>query len=81
MAPLIDWDVLEAGWAGFLPSRTERPAPSPRAIAGVLYLQHAFAMSAEARVARWAKNPYWQHFRGESFFQHRLPIDPSSRIP
>ena len=29
-------------------------------------------------MARWAENPYWQHFRGETFFQHRQPIDPSS---
>ena len=32
----------------------------------------------KAVVARWAENPYWQHFRRETFFQHRLPIDPSS---
>ena len=30
------------------------------------------------RRARWAGNPYWQHFCGETFFQQRLPIDPSS---
>jgi len=29
-------------------------------------------------VTGWAENPYWQHFCGETFFQHRLPIDPSS---
>lgn len=29
-------------------------------------------------MARWAENPYWQHLCGETFFQHRLPIDPSS---
>ena len=29
-------------------------------------------------MTRWAENPYWQHFRGETFFQHRQPIDPSS---
>ena len=40
--------------------------------------QHAFALSDEAVVARWAENPYWQHFCGETFFQHRQPIDPSS---
>ena len=29
-------------------------------------------------MTRWAENPYWQHFRRETFFQNRLPIDPSS---
>ena len=78
LTALIDWDIFEREWAGFFPSHTGRPATSPRLVAGLLYLQHAYALSDEAVVARWAENPYWQHFCGETFFQHRLPIDPSS---
>ena len=48
---LIDWDVFEREWVGFFPSHTGRPASSPRLVAGVLYLQHAFALSDEAVVA------------------------------
>jgi hypothetical protein len=29
------------------------------------------------RQARWIKNPYFQFFPGEEFFQHRLPFDRS----
>ena len=29
-------------------------------------------------VQRWAENPYWQYFCGESYFQHELPLNPSS---
>ena len=29
-------------------------------------------------VAHWVENPYWQHFSGQQFFQHRAPIDASS---
>jgi IS5 family transposase len=47
-------------------------------VAGLLYLQHAYRLSDEAVVARWVENPYYQHFTGETFFQHRPPIDPSS---
>jgi IS5 family transposase len=47
-------------------------------VAGLLYLQHAFRLSDEAVVARWVENPYYQHFTGETFFQHHPPIDPSS---
>lgn len=25
----------------------------------------------------WVENPYWQHFCGETYFQHEPPIDPS----
>lgn len=75
---LVDWEFFEREWAGFFPSATGRPATSPRLVAGLLYLQHAFDLSDEAMVARWVENPYHQHFCGETFFQHRPRIDPSS---
>ena len=78
LAALIDWEVFESQWAGFFPSGTGRPAMPPRMVAGLLYLQHAFRLSDETVVARWVENPYYQHFTGETFFQHRPPIDPSS---
>ena len=78
LTALIDWEVFEREWAGFFPSTTGRPATPPRLVAGLLYLQHAFRLSDEAIVARWVENPYYQHFTGETFFQHKFPIDPSS---
>lgn len=78
LAGLIDWEVFERRWSGFFPSTTGGPAAPPRLVAGLLYLQHAFALSDGAVVARWAENPYFQHFTGETFFQHGPPIDPSS---
>ena len=78
LAALIDWEFFEREWAGFFPSTTGRPSTSPRLVAGLLYLQHAFRLSDEAVVARWVENPYYQHFTGEAFFQHRPPIDPTS---
>jgi IS5 family transposase len=78
LAALIDWEIFEREWVGLFPSSVGRPATPTRLVAGLFYLQHAFGLSDEAVVARWAENPYWQHFCGETFFQHRLPIDPSS---
>ena len=78
LAALIDWEVFEREWAGFFPSHRGRPAAEPRLVAGLLYLQHAYRLSDEAVVARWVENPYFQQFTGETFFQHRPPIDPSS---
>ena len=78
LAALIDWEVFEREWAGLFPPPAGRPATPTRLVAGLFYLQHAFRLSDEAVVARWAENPYWQPFCGETFFQHRLPIDPSS---
>ncbi|SNR66527.1 Transposase domain [Puniceibacterium sediminis] len=78
LAALIDWEFFETEWASFFPSTAGRPATSPRLVAGLLYLQHAYRLSDEAVVARWVENSYYQHFTGEVFFQHRPPIDPSS---
>jgi hypothetical protein len=78
LTALIDWEFFEEEWAGFFPSHTGRPANSPRLVAGQLYLQHAYQLSDEAVVARWVENPYHQHLCGETFFQHRPPVDPSS---
>ena len=78
LAELIDWSVFEIRWADLFPSSTGRPASSPRLIAGLLYLQHTFACSDEDLIWTWIENPYWQHFCGETYFQHEPPIDPSS---
>jgi IS5 family transposase len=43
-----------------------------------MYLQHAYVLSDDAVLARWVENPYFQHFTGKTFFQHRAPIHPSS---
>ena len=51
LAALIDWKFFETEWSGFFPSSTGRPATSPRLVAGLLYLQHAFRLSDEAVVA------------------------------
>ncbi len=78
LATHIDWSVFEREWAGHFPSSRGRPATSTRLIAGLLYLPHTFALSDEDVVWGWVENPYWQLFCGETWFQHRPPIDPSS---
>ena len=75
---LIDWSIFETRWSTFFPSKTGRPATPPHLVAGLLYLQHTFACSDEELVWAWVENPYWQHFCGETYFQHEPPIDPSS---
>jgi IS5 family transposase len=57
LAGLIDWEVVEREGSGFVRSTTGRPATSPRLVAGLLDLRHAFRLSDEAVVARWVENP------------------------
>lgn len=78
LADLIDWDRLSTAMSASFVSPRGRPATSPRLIAGLLYLQHAFNLSDEEVVWQWLENPYWQVFTGETFLQTQPPIDPSS---
>lgn len=78
LADLIDWDRITAMCAARFQSGRGRPATSPRLIAGLLYLQHAFDLSDEDVVWGWVENPYWQVFTGETCLQTQPPIDPSS---
>ena len=78
LAHRIDWSVFDRQWGELFASPTGRPAAPPRLIAGLLYLQHAYNLSDEAVLERWLESPYFQYFCGEPYFQHELPIDPSS---
>jgi IS5 family transposase len=78
LAGLIDWDEIHRTFAGHFSSGRGRPALSPRLVAGLLYLQHAFDASDEAVVGTWVENPYWQFFTGETDLQTEAPVDPSS---
>ena len=55
-----------------------RPAKPTRLMVGLHYLKHMHDLSDEEAVERWVENPYWQFFCGFEFFQHYLPIDPST---
>jgi transposase, IS5 family len=52
-----------------------RPRLPLRLMASLLYLKHAYHLSDEALVERWAENVVWQHFSGMRFYQPRLPCD------
>ena len=45
---------------------------------GLHYLKHAFNLSDEIAVERWTENPYWQYFCGMKYFEHEMPIHPTS---
>jgi IS5 family transposase len=42
------------------------------------YLKYAHNLSDEDVVSGWVENPYWQYFSGMRYFEHKLPIHPSS---
>lgn len=52
-----------------------RPRLPTRLMASLLYLKHAYKLSDEELVERWAENVVWQHFSGMTFYEPRLPCD------
>ena len=42
------------------------------------YFKYTHNLSDEDVVSGWAENPYWQYFSGMKYFEHKLPIHPSS---
>ena len=78
LANVIDWEEIEHSFGAYFQATTGRPALSPRLVAGLLYLQHAYDCSDEAIVNTWIENPYVQYFTGETYFQTEAPMDSSS---
>lgn len=77
LSSLIDWEHFDVQW-GEAFCEHGRPAIATRLIAGLHYLKHSYGLSDEQVVQGWAENPYWQYFCGEAYFQHELPLNPSS---
>ena len=55
-------------------------ANAGRRVAGLLILKHMEALSDELLMQVWVTNPNYQYFCGETHFQHRPPVDPTSLI-
>ena len=78
LAEQVDWKQFEEALAAVFADEQGRPSADVRLVVGLMYLKYAYDLSDEDVVAAWVENPYWQYFTGGTFFEHRLPIDPSS---
>ena len=80
LADQIDWSFFEREFGPLYSIKMGRPGVPIRLLVGLHYLKHAFNESDESVVARFVENPYWQYFCGFEFFQHRLPLDPTTLV-
>lgn len=55
-----------------------RPGVSTRLMVSLHYLKYTHNLSDEDVICGWVENPYWQYLNGMKFFEHRVPINPSS---
>ena len=71
----MDWASFEAALGATYHPTQGAPGTSTRLMVALHYLKYQHDLSDEDVVLHWLENPYWQHFSGERYFQHRLPID------
>ena len=73
----IHWSMFEKEF-GLSFTDEGRPAVDTRLMVSLHYLKYTYDLSDEEVIARWSENPYWQYFSGRQYFEHGLPVDPSS---
>ena len=78
LSRLIDWEGLEKDFSVYYCSDNGRPGAPIRLMTGLLFLKELKGLSDEEVCNVWCENPYFQYFCGETFFQHRFPVEPPS---
>lgn len=78
LAGKIDWEAFEDAFGAYFCEDNGAPGKPVRLMVGLHYLKHTFNLSDELVVERWTENPYWQHFCGMKYFEHDMPIHPTS---
>lgn len=78
LSNIVNWSELEQAFGQTFCEDNGRPGISTRLMVALHYLKFTYDLSDEAVVKGWVENPYWQYFSGMKWFEHELPIDPSS---
>lgn len=78
LGQVIEWGRFEEKFGATFSEKIGRPGIPTRLMVALHYLKHLHDLSDEQAVKRWTENPYWQHFSGGEYFEHRLPFDRSS---
>jgi IS5 family transposase len=76
----IDWSIFEEEFGPLYVENFGRPGLPIRLVVGLHYLKYAYNESDESVVERFLENPYWQYFCGFEYFEHEVPLDPSSLV-
>ena len=76
LAEEIDWDWIDDQMSDLF-SAEGRPGTETRFMIGILLLKQIYGLSDEGVWERWVHDPYFQHFTGETFFQHGIAHERS----
>lgn len=78
LAQSIDWQGFDERFGVSYSPETGRPGISTRLMVALHYLKYTHDLSDEAVLRQWVENPYWQYLSGMRYFEHQIPINPSS---
>ena len=78
LAETVNWDRLGELFGSTYCPDNGRPGVSTRLMVALHYLKYTHSLSDEEVVYGWIENPYWQYFSGMKWFEHMVPINPSS---
>ena len=78
LSEAINWKDLEERLSKKYAEKMGAPGKEIRLMVGLQYLKYMFNESDEMIVQKFVENPYYQYFCGNEYFEHNLPIDPSS---
>ncbi|ACL03018.1 transposase IS4 family protein [Desulfatibacillum aliphaticivorans] len=78
LSKAVNWDRLDEVFGETYCPDNGRPGVSTRLMVSLHYLKYTEDQSDEQVLKKWAENPYWQVLSGMKYFEHELPIDPSS---
>jgi IS5 family transposase len=76
----LDWSIFEREFDPLYVENFGRPGLPIRLAVGLHYLKYAYNESDESVVERFLENPYGQYFCGFEYFEHEVPLDPSSLV-
>jgi len=80
LADSIDWSFFETEFGPLYSDGMGRPAAPIHLLVGLHYLKHAYNESDESVCRTVPRKPYWQYFRDCEYFQHQMPIDPTTLV-
>jgi IS5 family transposase len=78
LSKVVNWERFEEVFGTTFCSDNGRPAISTRLMVSLHYLKFSFNLSDDEVLRRWVENPYYQYFSGMKWFEHKMPINPSS---
>jgi IS5 family transposase len=73
LAKLVNWEQVEKDLVVYY---SDKGAPSVpvRIMVGLIMLKQVYHHGDKSALSHWLENPYWQHFCGEVYFQHKAPF-------